>query len=71
MSFLMNLRSGLGQILGRMGRTSMETIPFEIRVNNWEKGTEELPEYGGQCFVTPQFLVEFWALCEKHECGEQ
>jgi len=69
MSFLMNLHAGLGHILSRI--KSGDKVGFEVRVNNWKNGNVGIPEYFGMCEVTPEFLLEFKVLCEKHQCGER
>lgn len=67
MSFLINLRAGLAEILSRGGK---RTYHFRVHVNSWDQGDKTLPEYLGMCEVTDDFLRDFRKLCEKHRCGE-
>lgn len=69
MSFLLNLRAGLGSILGSFKED--DKVHFEVQVNRWDKGDKDKANYFGMCYVTPAFLREFAELCERHRCGER
>lgn len=70
MSFLLNLREGIAQILSWHGNAP-EKIHFLVHVNKHKYGDAQLPEYLGICHVTPEFLRDFKKLCIKHKCGEK
>lgn len=69
MSFLINLREGLNAIVAKRRLL----YSFEVQVNNWAAGPgdTDVPNYFGTCEVTPEFLMDFKRLCEKHRCGEK
>jgi len=64
MSYLVNLRSALGHILG------MERKNFAFEVSIGKTG-EKTPEFFGTFRATPEFLADFEELCNKHSCGEK